>query len=252
MKSVFFFIVLIFLSLIIYLAVTKFYLVRDFESCRQAGYSVICAKCEGCPCYCKTPWRRLEQSLPPKPKNQVVVSTDKTSYEQGNALRITVKNNLSQPIYYFWQDTFWGLEKRENGTWKNVNQSGGEAVILPTISLDGKEDCILRLYERISPAKLTPGSKIVQEWAQKICDFDIHGKKTADPAYLNPGTYRVKFTYSLKTIEKDGLADLSETTIVYSSPFVVNPSEGDVKKSVGEKSLNRAWGNRRGSFHSLL
>lgn len=215
-------ILLLFLSLIIYLFVTKFYLVRDFESCRQAGYSIICAKCEGCPCYCKALERRFEQTLPTKPKNQVLVNTDKTSYEQGKVVRITVKNNSPQPIYYYRQDTFWGLEKRENNTWKNVNQSGSETIILPTTGQDGKEDCVLRLYERTTPAKLATGSNINQEWAQKICGFDINGQKISDPVYIDPGTYQVKFTYSLKTAEKDGLADLSEPTSVYSPQFVIS------------------------------
>lgn len=222
---------LITVGLTLYLFVTKSYLVRDFESCRQAGYSVICAKCEGCSCYCKALGRRFEQALPTMPKNQVLVTTDKTSYEQGNIVIITVKNNLPQPIYYFRQDTFWGLEKGENNTWKNVNQSGSEKIMLPGEGRDGKEDCALRLYERANPAKLTSGSNIDQEWSQKICDFDIHGQKIADPAYLSPGTYRVKFTYSLKTVEKDGWADLSESTSIYSPQFIVSLKD---QQSLGE------------------
>lgn len=221
---------LITVGLALYLFVTKFYVIRDFESCKRAGYSIICAKCEGCPCYCKALGRRFEQTLPTKPKNQVLVSTDKTSYEQGKAVRITVKNNSPQPIYCFRKDTFWGLEKRENNTWKNVNQSGRESIVLPTTSPDGKEDCALPLYERANPPKLAPGSSIDQEWAQKICDFDIHGQKIADPAYLEPGTYRIKFTYSLKTVEKDGWADLSEPTLIYSPQFFILLNEGGVKK----------------------
>lgn len=135
-----FLVLLLFLGIGFYLFATKFYLVRNFESCKQAGYSVICAKCEGCPCYCMALGRRFEQTLPTKPKNQVLASTDKTSYEQGKVVKITVKNNSPQPIYYYRQDTFWGLEKKENNTWKNVNQSRSETIILPTESRDGKED----------------------------------------------------------------------------------------------------------------
>lgn len=43
---------------------TKYYPVRDFESCQKAGYSVLCPGCFGCPCYCQTLWgQKFYQNL---------------------------------------------------------------------------------------------------------------------------------------------------------------------------------------------
>ncbi len=80
-------------------------------------------KPEATPCKCEN-----NQCVPTEFK-QIVVTTDKTEYEQGETVKITVKNNLDKSIWYYeWSgftcaDSFF-LEKREDGEYRYFSIPG--------------------------------------------------------------------------------------------------------------------------------
>ena len=153
---------------------------------------------------------------------QVIIETDKTEYEQGDTVIITIKNNLDKTIV-FKTDCFpeygrlglWEIERKEKDGWKKVK------MLLP---LEGK---CLPGYFGIAPCieKMKPQSEFHQEWDQKICLFNGSDSLFLEkPILLQEGTYRLVFTYSDK-FRKDEYT-LTEIEIItprkiYSNEFII-------------------------------
>ncbi|OQX87019.1 MAG: hypothetical protein B6D55_04520 [Candidatus Omnitrophica bacterium 4484_70.2] len=153
---------------------------------------------------------------------QVIIKTDKTEYEQGEIIIITIKNNLDKTIV-FKTDCFpeygslglWEIERKEKERWKKVK------MLLP---LEG--EC-LPGYFGIAPCieKMKPQSEFHQEWNQKICLFNGNGSLFSEkPILLQEGTYRLVFTYSDK-FRKDEYTltgiEIINPRKIYSNEFII-------------------------------
>jgi len=136
----------------------------------------------------------------------VLVSTDKTGYIQGEKVKISVKNNLDRSIFYERQIgcglSFWRLESNENGAWQS------------------KEIISTCFWEMAGPliTELKSGESITNEW-----------NLTSGDNFIGEGNYRIIFNYGLDEKyywqQMDG-GQLSE----YSDEFAVKGrSEPDPK-----------------------
>ena len=146
----------------------------------------------------------------------VIVTTDKTEYEQGEIVEITVKNNLDKSIWYVGnlpsEFPWWDFEKLENGIWEEIS-------IVEPLMENGKEECVLILYEQMSIeeliTELKTNSRVVDEWDFENCYPDFEEDK-----FIDSGTYRFSFIYSPdREIFLEGRYD--ELKTIYSNEFTI-------------------------------
>jgi len=161
-------------------------------------------------------------------KEKVIITTDKTEYEQGETIEITVRNGLDIPIWYvdFTQQDlrFWDIEKFEGDKWENLGFR------LP-VKEYGKEVCYIKLYERPigHVVELKSNSEFSREWNQKICLLEITKEQPFEPIFIEKGRYRFVFEYGLETTklpepEKEPWkrpVDLADVKVIYSNEFVI-------------------------------
>lgn len=146
----------------------------------------------------------------------VTITTDKVDYEQGETIRITVRNNLDREIWYSegCRIDFGVLYRLEDDYWKDVLFS------FP-LEWKGNETCELILCERVEPVEIKPNSEISQEWRlEKICEWPlgfVQGGPKPEPKMIETGTYKVSFVYGL---DKEYL-DLLDTETIYSKEFTI-------------------------------
>jgi len=191
---------------------------------------------------------------------QVTIETDKTEYEQGEIIKIAVKNNLDKPIWYRRQipsefPPFWELEKFEENKWKTVY------FYLPVQEKE-KEICIFRFHERPTwyIDELKPNSKIFYQWNQRVCLGDKDN--SSEPEFIQKGRYRFAFRFGLRKIHLSnyqeepwkGKEDLMDTKIIYSNEFIIKEkSEGVLSDTEPPSTLLLIIPekNQRGDFIEL-
>ena len=118
-------------------------------------------------------------------EKEVSIATDKTEYEQGKGIKITLRNNLDKSIY-FGKETIsaediiplgFSLEKFEKEEWKKIQTSHPIA--------DG-----------LSPGvKLKPNENFEFSWNQEF--FVILSPTQAEKNKVSPGKYRICLRFSL-------------------------------------------------------
>jgi hypothetical protein len=155
-----------------------------------------------------------------KKEIEVVVSTDKTIYEQGETIKIVVNNGLDKSILYSgWGGRFWNVEYFKDGKWINPahEENGGFQLTEENVG----DTCNIALYERANPEELTSQSNLTTEWNQKICPFTENPYIYKSIArYIESGKYRFVFYYGFETDSKDEFG-ISEPKIVYSNEFTI-------------------------------
>lgn len=153
-------------------------------------------------------------------KEEVVISTDKTEYEQGEIIKIVVNNGLNKPVLYSRAEgQFWSIEYFEDGRWVNPysKKSGDFQLTEKNIG----DACYIALYERSFPEELTSQSNLTAEWNQKICPFGTEGfDKPKIVEYIESGKYRLVFYYGFKISSNDPFI-ISESKAVYSNEFTI-------------------------------
>ena len=147
-------------------------------------------------------WLVWNSQIEPNLISQVIITTDKTEYEQGEMLKVTVRNNQTKSIWFMEQGCnhqWWEIEKQENENWKP------ESLMLPYI-IDSKETCRNCIASPLN-FELKPKSEISYEWNLRYC-------KNSNPALFEPGHYRLCF-YAKPT------KDVYGGKIIYSNEFTI-------------------------------
>jgi len=132
---------------------------------------------------------------------EVIITTDKAEYSQGEAVKITVENNISQSIFYERQIgcglSFWRLETNESGKWQNKQL-----------------DEICR-WDIAGPliTELKPGDRITNGWNLKNKD-----------RFIGSGNYRISFNYGLDEKYYWERKDNGQK-IIYSPEFAVREKQ---------------------------
>lgn len=167
-------------------------------------------------------------------QNQVTITTDKTEYEQGEIIKITVKNNLDKSIWDFGNcggKRWWGVQKFENNSWEDVLFSKPDII---EEEIGGyrayKQTCDFIVCEKEENSELKPNTEINDEWSlTATCEWPLQpiGVPKTNPKNIEEGTYRVFITYGLA---KD--FNSSEAEIIYSNEFTIK------EKNVITKNCN--------------
>ncbi|MCD4693983.1 hypothetical protein K8R62_01355 [bacterium] len=149
-------------------------------------------------------------------ENEVIISTDKNEYSQGENMKITIENNLDREIYHNnGGDRYWDIQKFENGEWQWLaignsfqisNQNSGDS-------------CYIALFEGVEPIALEPKLSTQKEWNQIICPYEPGSPSIAE--YIGVGEFRFKFNYGFKVSEQDPYAVSSPQKIIYSITFII-------------------------------
>ncbi len=173
----------------------------------------------------------------------VTITTDKTKYNQGEEIKLTIKNDLDKSIWYEDYSTinysFLGIEKFEKGKWEPLIKFkfDEEERTFPIAKFDfpvkgeywiakekegmccasegGWRNCY-GVADRLpyDTKELKPNSEILYEWNQKICPREKVkiarlGARPFQPVYFEPefiwkGHYRFVFEYGLSIEEFPG------------------------------------------------
>jgi hypothetical protein len=124
---------------------------------------------------------------------EVAIITDRTEYEQGEMVKIIIKNNLDRSIWY-WDRPVFGIEGfSQNEKWKKIEKYDACAC---------DPHCY---YEAPGLLELKPGGEISDYWGQKIdCEenFVSEGKYRASFAYYDP-LDRTDLTKNVFTIDSN-------------------------------------------------
>ena len=135
-------------------------------------------------------------------RREVIITTDKSEYENEEEINIIVKNNRDNKIFHCgagdsgWK---WNLKKKENGSWREI---------------DGRE---------IFPSVWTPS---LEELAPNET-FSVVIKKEVIEKTIGPGIYKIGFKFfstldhSLKPLQANCWE--REPNIVYSNEFTISP-----------------------------
>lgn len=144
----------------------------------------------------------------------VTITTDKTEYNQGETVKITVQNGLDKSIWDFTScggKPFWDLQKFDDGRWQSLD------VDLP--QLEGEDwICYLKLCETQEPVQLKLKSEITDEWhINFFCNFideNGHLLDEAEMISVKEGTYRLVLTYGLDN-------EYVNKNTIYSNEFII-------------------------------
>jgi hypothetical protein len=174
-----------------------------------------------------SPWRPGPPIL-----GTVSIFTDKTEYEQGETVKITIRNNLDKSIWYLSdRSSWWDLEKQVNKDWKQID-------LFPPISTEGREECVQPLppqsIEEILK-ELKPNFEIEDTWNLRNCELEIGVSISID--FIDSGNYRLSFTYGFS---KDSYGE----KIIYSNEFTIKEKAEDVvpKDKTSCEALSGKWG----------
>lgn len=160
----------------------------------------------------------------PATEKEVTILTNKTEYEQGEIIKITVNNGLDKSILYSDNgDRFWGIEYFEDNKWFNFAYRKDSGFQLTEKNIG--DVCDILLYERALPNELLLQSNLETQWNQKICPFGTEGfDKSKIVKYIESGKYRLVFYYGFETVNNDPFPisfQISEPKKVYSNGFTI-------------------------------
>lgn len=137
----------------------------------------------------------LAKQIEGKPEEEpaVTITTDKTEYEQGEEIEITIRNGLDKPIWYMEEGcpSCCGLYKWEDNKWK---------------SLGPIRFCIMYTWPYIpKPDKLRSGKEIEIKWNMKM---------PGEEEFIRSGIYKFSFSFGLTK-------DSHNEKIAYSNEFII-------------------------------
>ena len=139
-------------------------------------------------------------------EGKVTVTTDKTEYEQGETVEITVRNNKNKSVYYLVSSCYGikgvSLEKHKTLRWQKQ-----EFMNYP------KPQCLLNILDciEINPNENVTITKVMLEY------YD-HDKRINIP--LSSGKYRVKIEMG-QDCEKEKDIRLKDFFSIYSNEFTI-------------------------------
>ena len=154
-------------------------------------------KPEATPCRCEN-----NQCVPAEFK-QIVITTDKTEYEQGETVKITVKNNLDKPIWHYDWSEFgcvggFSIGKREE-EYKEFYLLATEECSSSIVKLEPRSEKVYKL--NLSLSTLTR-----KHWEE-------HNVKLL-------GTFKLKFNYFLNETSAREY-HINEAITIYSNEFTI-------------------------------
>lgn len=165
-----------------------------------------------------------KNSIPSTPdtqtKSEIIISTDKNQYTEGEIIDIVVKNGLDKSILYSsGGDRFWDIEYFIDNNWIDPAYEKGGGFQLTNEKMG--DACYISLYERMPPIKLESQSSISIQWNQKICPFGTeHPSEPRTVKYIESGKYRLVFNYGFEISEDDPYRILNFQKI-YSNIFTI-------------------------------
>lgn len=149
--------------------------------------------------------------------NEVTIMTDKTEYQLGEKIKITINNNSGTSIWgdfsFVADRKFRGLQRFVQGQWKDLVLS---VPLAAETNQGGYTTCIFTAYEpQNQNNQLTAGSEFSYDLSlDQICEWpsDSIGIPTIEPQTIEKGAYRISFVYGVKT-------DIKE--VIYSNEFQI-------------------------------
>lgn len=144
---------------------------------------------------------------------EVVITTDKREYEQGEIVKIAVRNNLNEMIYLVSCDSYYP-EMKQNGAWRRTFRKECDSILIE---------------DEINSEEI----KILQE-----CETGPEEEPFL-PWKFYPAAYRVVLRYYLGCIDKDPSHCLNYK-IIYSNEFRIKEEESkerEVTEIVGRPRL---------------
>jgi len=180
-----------------------------------------------------------------KTKEEVIIFTDKTEYEQEENIKVIIENNLNQNIWYYGVNGYATLYSCLNN-----HRYALKVQKLAKLKEDIWDDveahhfcCFARCYVKTPELKeLKPKEKILGEWDQTVYDSEagINGK-LAEPGrnrfvfiyYLSNNTNQPNYAYSNEFIIKER-SKVSEEYKIYlnSRQFIPKPGISNTLKSI--------------------
>lgn len=157
-------------------------------------------------------WYSMNQNKQAK-GDGIVISTNKSSFDKGEIIKISVKNNLKEDIFYYYGSIGRDVKNYKDGIWQYVES--GKNQIQSGMKKNVRDSCSLILYERANPLGLKSGKYTYDEWNQQICDLGSNVVK-----YTESGQYRLSFTYGLKISSDDEYA-IEDAKTIYSDNFTI-------------------------------
>lgn len=162
---------------------------------------------------------------PPKPStNEVIVTTDKTEYLQGENVKITVKNGLNQPIYYMGdlcEPHHFEIERSTDNNWQPVERilcvvlgAKSDSISSEVPPQDNLIEKLRKMLFKPKPkgTKLEPNREINEIW-EPLKRTNLDGT-----TFIEAGTYRISFSYGQTA------SSYNEKT-VYSNEFSIKGKE---------------------------
>jgi len=151
----------------------------------------IFTQCCGCARECNRKCNIKPKATPCKCENnqcvptvfkQIVVTTDKAEYNQGELVKISIKNNLKENIGVV--DVFNGIETFSDGKWQNLWE-------LTKLKCSCDQTCYLGVIPQIEP-----GKEMSFKWNQKLWTYchpkaSSHDLKNSTFIIASPGKYRI-------------------------------------------------------------
>jgi len=154
--------------------------------------------------------------VPPATSDTLVLSTGKSEYTQGDIIKISLRNELKNSIWYSsgCRSSFWELQKLEQGEWKEIN------IFFPTTE-NGKQVCVPIMCEPMDPLELKPGEEVSYNWnSSEMCEwpFGAIGVPKVELKPVTQGAYRVAVEYLTEPLTNPGFRDAA---VVYSNEFTI-------------------------------
>jgi len=152
--------------------------------------------------------------------SELIISTDKNQYNEGEIIDIVAKNGLDKSILYSsGGDRFWGIEYFKDNEWIDPNYQEGGGFQLTEANVG--DVCYIALYEIMPPIRLESQSSISSQWNQKICPFGTENPgEPRTVKYIESGKYRLVFNYGFEILEDDPYR-ISDFQKIYSNIFII-------------------------------
>ncbi|MCK4454204.1 hypothetical protein KAU51_02560 [Candidatus Parcubacteria bacterium] len=171
-----------------------------------------------------------------KIEQQVLITTDKTKYEQGEVVKITLKNNLNTLVWYHKHIgcgyPFWWVEKLKNGKWEYSLISSARCMwVVPQPEATG----------------LSAGEEINAEWDVKVYDSQLGERK-----FTQKGLYKVGAVYGFDKEGEKNFAHVKDKISIYSNEFTIDTSTEMGKSDIKIVSPNGGEKWIEGKKHTII
>ena len=143
---------------------------------------------------------------PSAANQEIVIATDKTSYEQRESVKVTIKNNTAGEKIYW--SPFYIVERLDKGNWLGVRK------ILHRCEVSVAQAGII---------SVEPHRIIEYEWNQKEewCHDNWWGESKTISKQVPPGRYRVKVVASNPRTGEGRQAYYPDNRPYYSNEFII-------------------------------